>query len=76
MLEYFKLESQSSNYYIIATCSLYSRRDSPAVKMEAISSSETSVLTTITRHQIPEDDFLHKHRRVNLKSYILHNLLT
>jgi hypothetical protein len=28
------------------------------MKMEAISSSETSVLTTTTRHQIPEDDFL------------------
>jgi hypothetical protein len=41
-----------------ATCSLYSRRDSPALKMEAIRSSEMSVPTTTTRHQIPEDDFL------------------
>jgi hypothetical protein len=44
---------------VVATCSLFSRRDSPALKMEAIRSSETSVLTTTTRHQIPEDDFLH-----------------
>jgi hypothetical protein len=27
--------------------------------------------TTTTRHQIPEDDFLHRHRRENLKSYDL-----
>jgi hypothetical protein len=31
---------------------------SGALKMEAIRPSETSVLTTTTRHQIPEDDFL------------------
>jgi hypothetical protein len=38
--------------------------------MEAISSSETSVLTTATllRH-IPEDCILHSHRRENLKPY-------
>jgi hypothetical protein len=41
--------------------------------MEAIRSSETSVLTKTTRRQIPEDDFLHSHRRENLKSYILQN---
>jgi hypothetical protein len=35
--------------------------------MEALSSSETSVLT---RHNIPEDAILHSHRRENLKSYI------
>jgi hypothetical protein len=54
---------------VAATYSLYSRRDSPALKMEAILSSETSVTTITTRHQIPEDDFLHRHRRENLKSY-------
>jgi hypothetical protein len=37
--------------------------------MEAIRSSKTSVLTTTTRQQIPEDDFLHTHGRENLKSY-------
>jgi hypothetical protein len=38
--------------------------------MEAISSSKTSVLTRIMRHNIPEDGILHSHRRENIKSYI------
>jgi hypothetical protein len=39
--------------------------------MEAISSSETSVLTRTTwRHNL-EDGILHNHRRENLKPYII-----
>jgi hypothetical protein len=36
---------------------------------EALSFSEMSVLTRATRRIMPEDAFLHGHRRQNLKSY-------
>jgi hypothetical protein len=39
---------------------------------EALSSSETSVLTRATRRNITEGTILHSHRRENLKSYINH----
>jgi hypothetical protein len=38
--------------------------------MEALSSSETSVLTRATGHNIPEDTNLHTRHRKNLKSYM------
>jgi hypothetical protein len=40
------------------------------VMMEALRSSDTSILTRATRRHIPEDNILHSHSRENLKSYI------
>jgi hypothetical protein len=38
--------------------------------MDALSSSETSVLTRVTRRNNPEDSIRHSHSREDLKSYM------
>jgi hypothetical protein len=51
--------------------------NSSTLKMEAISSSETSGATErTTRRHIPENDTLHNHRCENLKSYIFNLLVS
>jgi hypothetical protein len=47
-----------------------------ALMMESLRSSETSVLTSSTRRNIPEDAILHSHLRGNLKSYMTNILFT
>jgi hypothetical protein len=43
---------------------------------EAIHSSETSVLTRVARHNIPESSFPRSHRHKNVISYISQDLVT
>jgi hypothetical protein len=47
----------------------------PALMLEAIRSSETSVIIKATRSHISENGLLHSHHRENLKSYICQNCL-
>jgi hypothetical protein len=65
-------------YYFFAACFgcwllltlCIARRFFVTLMMEAIRSSETSVLTRATWRNIPEEGIHHSHRRDNLKSYI------
>jgi hypothetical protein len=70
LLHQSERNQRDSVFQLLVTANVPSSLNLFTLMMEAISCSETSVLTRSTRRHIQEDDILHSHRRENLKSYM------